>query len=71
MTQPRKSWADMKLAVNELRTQLSGLGATIPSNITFRSLPNGRTRIYFLPNHMNSSEVPLLYTDVSSSDNSR
>ncbi|XP_034233553.1 dipeptidyl peptidase 9 isoform X2 [Thrips palmi] len=70
MTQPRKSWADMKLAVNELRNQLSGLGATIPSNITFRSLPNGRTRVYFLPNHMNSSEVPLLYTDISASDNS-
>lgn len=69
MSEPKKTWAELRAAVGELRQQLSGLYAMIPSNITFRSLPNGRTRIYFLPNHMNGSEVPLLYTDVSASDN--
>ncbi|XP_052132505.1 dipeptidyl peptidase 9 [Frankliniella occidentalis] len=68
MSVPKKTWGELKVAVGDLRHQLSGLYAMVPSNITFRSLPNGRTRIYFLPNHMNGSEVPLLFTDVSASD---
>ncbi|KAJ1525894.1 hypothetical protein ONE63_009085 [Megalurothrips usitatus] len=68
MAEVKKSWGELKVAVDDLRKQLSGLCAMIPSNITFRSLPNGRTRIYFLPNNMNGSEVPLFYADVSASD---
>lgn len=60
----RRSWAQLKTTVLELRRQLSALSTTVPSSISFRSLPDGRTRIYFLSMPRNGWETTLLYADV-------
>lgn len=42
------SWSELKAVVGELRRQLSNLSTMIPSSFNFRTLQDGRTRIYFL-----------------------
>ncbi|RZF42855.1 hypothetical protein LSTR_LSTR003679 [Laodelphax striatellus] len=64
----KKSWTELKTIVSELRQQLSDLSTVIPTFISFRSLGDGRTRIFFLSTSPNSYETTLLYADVSSSD---
>lgn len=42
-TVPRKSWSELRAVVSDLRRKLSGVSAgSVPSSITFRSLPDGR-----------------------------
>ncbi|KAK4882354.1 hypothetical protein RN001_005673 [Aquatica leii] len=58
------SWSDLKTVVNDLRRQLSSLSTMVPTSISFRTLQDGRTRIYFLSTPQNGWEMTLLYTDV-------
>lgn len=58
------SWTELKEVVSDLRRQLSGLSSMVPSSVTFRTLPDGRTRIYFLGTPQNGWETTLLYADV-------
>jgi polyhydroxyalkanoate synthesis regulator phasin len=39
----RKSWNELRGVVSDLRRRMSGMSAgSVPSSITFRSLPDGR-----------------------------
>ncbi|XP_017770979.1 PREDICTED: dipeptidyl peptidase 9 [Nicrophorus vespilloides] len=58
------SWSELKGVVSELRRQLSSLSTMVPTNISFRNLQDGRTRIYFLSTPGNGCESTLLYSDV-------
>ena len=60
----KKTWSELKTVVNDLRRQLSTLSSMIPMNINFRTLTDGRTRIYFLSTPPNGWETTLLYTDI-------
>ncbi|XP_012287809.1 dipeptidyl peptidase 9 [Orussus abietinus] len=67
--QKKKSWQELRGIVSELRRKLSGVSVgSVPSSITFRSLPDGRTRIYFLSTPNNGWETSLLYVDIAHSD---
>lgn len=58
------SWSDLRSAVTDLRRKLSSLSSMVPTSISFRQIPDDRTRIYFLSTPQNSRESTLLYTDV-------
>lgn len=59
------SWSELKEVVNSLRKQLSSLSTMVPTNVTFRTLPDaGVTRIYFLSAPQNGWETTLLFVDV-------
>ncbi|XP_047119036.1 dipeptidyl peptidase 9 [Schistocerca piceifrons] len=60
---PPRSWARLRTVVHELRRQLSSLSTAVPSQISFRPLPDGRTRIYFLGTPKRGWETALLYAD--------
>ncbi|XP_054260848.1 dipeptidyl peptidase 9 [Macrosteles quadrilineatus] len=60
----KKSWSELKQVVLELRRQLSSLSTIIPSSVEFRTLKDGRTRIFFLSTPANGWETTLLYTDI-------
>lgn len=60
----KKSWSELKESVTDLRKQLSRLATMIPTNIEFRRLTDGRTRIYFLSMPPNGWETTLLCTDI-------
>ncbi|CAK9800355.1 Dipeptidyl peptidase 9 [Anthophora quadrimaculata] len=65
----RRSWSDLRGVVSDLRRKLSGVSVgSVPGSITFRSLPDGRTRIYFLSSPSNGWETTLLYVDIAHSD---
>lgn len=67
----RKSWSELKAIVNDLRLKFASasLSSAVPSNITFRTMSDGRVRIYFLSAPPpNSWEMTLLYTDISPAD---
>uniref|UniRef100_A0A1Y1MHP1 Uncharacterized protein n=1 Tax=Photinus pyralis TaxID=7054 RepID=A0A1Y1MHP1_PHOPY len=66
-TDTKLSWSDLKSVVNDLRRQLSSLSTMVPTSISFRTLQDGRTRIYFLSTPQNGWEMTLLYTDVPNS----
>lgn len=56
----KKSWEELKSAVNEIRKKYSSLSnSAVPTNICFRELADGRLRIYFL-----CSQSNLLYVDI-------
>lgn len=61
------TWTELKAVVSDLRRQLSSLSTMVPSSISFRTLPDGRTRIYFLSTPQNGWEATLLYADVPNS----
>ncbi|XP_058802622.1 dipeptidyl peptidase 9 [Phymastichus coffea] len=64
-----KSWNELRGVVSDLRRRMSGMSAgSVPGSITFRSLPDGRIRIYFLSTPSNGWETTLLYVDVAHSD---
>lgn len=65
-TTDKKSWSELKASVNDLRRQLASLSSMIPMNINFRTLVDGRTRMYFLSTPPNGWETTLLYTDIPS-----
>ncbi|CAG9836464.1 unnamed protein product [Diabrotica balteata] len=58
------SWSELKGVVSDLRRQLSSLSTMVPSSITFRTLQDGRSRIYFLSTPQNGWETTLLFADV-------
>lgn len=62
------SWHELKGVVSDLRRQLSSLSTMIPTAISFRTLQDGRTRIYFLSTPQNGWETTLLYADVPNND---
>ncbi|XP_078040146.1 dipeptidyl peptidase 9 [Augochlora pura] len=65
----RKTWSELRTIVSELRRRLSGVSAvSVPGCISFRSLPDGRTRIYFLSSLNNRWETTLLYVDIADFD---
>ena len=64
----KRSWSELKNVVCELRRQFSGLSTMVPGSIQFRTLPDGRTRIYFLSTPANGWETTLLYADVMNGD---
>lgn len=64
------SWSELKGVVSDLRRQLSSLSTMIPTSVSFRTLQDGRTRIYFLSTPQNGWETTLLYADVPNSDRS-
>lgn len=64
----RRSWSELKNVVCDLRRQLSGLSTMVPVSVSFRTLPDGRTRIYFLSTPPNGWETTLLYVDVMNGD---
>lgn len=59
----KKTWEELKTAVNDIRKKFSSLSCSIPSNIHFRELADGRLRIYFLC--AQSKYDTLLYVDVN------
>ncbi|XP_055378183.1 dipeptidyl peptidase 8 [Condylostylus longicornis] len=67
----KKSWSELKAVVSELRKQLANLSSMVPMNISFRTLSDGRVRIYFLSTPPNGWETTLLYTDVNPNDTSQ
>lgn len=62
----KKSWSELKTVVHDLRRQLTNLSNVMPMNINFRTLSDGRVRIYFLSKPPNGWETTLLYIDVPS-----
>lgn len=58
----KKSWEELKDAVNEIRKKFSTLECNSPSDISFRELADGRVRIYFLNSQYKYHS--LLYVDV-------
>ncbi|XP_066244864.1 dipeptidyl peptidase 9 [Euwallacea similis] len=58
------TWSELRIVVSELRRQLSSLSTMIPTSFTFRTLQDGRTRIYFLSTPHNGWETTLLFTDI-------
>lgn len=64
VTENKLSWSELKGVVGDLRRQLSSLSTMVPSSISFRTLPDGRTRTYFLSTPQNGWETTLLYADV-------
>lgn len=62
------SWSELKGVVSDLRRQLSSLTTSVPTSITFRTLQDGRTRIYFLSTPQNGWETTLLFADVPNSN---
>lgn len=61
----KKSWSELKSVVSDLRRSLSGLSSMVPMNVHFRTLSDGRTRIYFLSTPPNGWETTLLYADIA------
>lgn len=60
----KKSWLELKGEVCELRRQLACLSIPVPTSVSFRTLNEGRTRIYFLSTPSNGWEMTLLYVDL-------
>lgn len=58
----KKSWEELKEAVNEIRKKFSTLACNPPSDIEFRELADGRVRIYFLNSQIKYHS--LLFVDV-------
>lgn len=61
----KKTWSELKSVVSDLRRSLSGLSSMVPMNVHFRTLSDGRTRIYFLSTPPNGWETTLLYADIA------
>jgi hypothetical protein len=59
----KKTWDELKSTVNEIRKKFSNISCTTPTNIQFRELADGRTRIYFLC--AQSKYDTLLYVDIN------
>lgn len=66
----KRTRAELKTVVTELRRQLGSLSNMIPLNINFRTLSDGRTRIYFLSIPRNGWETTLLYADIVTNNTS-
>lgn len=60
----KKSWTDLKHTLCELRRQLSSISTVVPSSVSFRTLDDGSTRIFFLGTLANGWESTLHYADI-------
>ncbi|XP_052891455.1 dipeptidyl peptidase 9 [Anopheles moucheti] len=62
----KKSWSELKSIVNESRRQMATtMAASFPMSVNFRTLSDGRTRVYFLsPPPANGWDTILFYVDV-------
>lgn len=58
------SWTELKYMVSDVRRQLSSLTPMVPSSISFCTLKDGRTRIFFLSTPQSGYETTLLYADI-------
>lgn len=60
-----KTWAELKAIVHDFRRQMLSLSCLFPMNIKFRTLADGRVRIYFLsiPPH-GFGDTTLIWVDV-------
>lgn len=58
----KKTWAELKHNVSEIRKKISSLSYSVPTNVQFRELADGRIRIYFL---CESKSETLLYVDIN------
>ncbi|XP_019758417.1 dipeptidyl peptidase 9 [Dendroctonus ponderosae] len=58
------TWPELRAVVSELRRQLSSLSTMVPTDFTFRTLQDGRTRIYFLSSPHHGWETTLLFADI-------
>uniref|UniRef100_A0A0A9VTT3 Dipeptidyl peptidase 8 n=1 Tax=Lygus hesperus TaxID=30085 RepID=A0A0A9VTT3_LYGHE len=63
-----RSWSELKATLCEIRRQLSAISAVVPSAVTFRTFPDGTTRIFFLGTLANGWETTLHYADIPSED---
>lgn len=63
----KKSWSELKGVVSELRRQIMNLSTMLPMMVNFRTLSDGRVRVYFLSTPPNGFEATLLYADVNPS----
>ncbi|XP_061504968.1 dipeptidyl peptidase 9 [Anopheles gambiae] len=66
MVPRKKSWSELKCIVNETRRQMATtMAASFPMSVNFRTLSDGRTRVYFLsPPPANGWDTILFYADV-------
>ncbi|XP_055541148.1 dipeptidyl peptidase 9 [Wyeomyia smithii] len=65
----KKSWSELKSIVNDTRRQMSSLASMFPMSVNFRTLSDGRTRVYFLSSPpSNGWDTVLFYTDVPASE---
>ncbi|XP_030374794.1 dipeptidyl peptidase 9 isoform X2 [Scaptodrosophila lebanonensis] len=62
---PKKTWAENKTVVQEMRKQLSNLSTMVPTNVEFRNLSDGRARCYFLSTPPQTWETTLLFIDIN------
>uniref|UniRef100_A0AAG5CY88 Dipeptidyl peptidase 9 n=1 Tax=Anopheles atroparvus TaxID=41427 RepID=A0AAG5CY88_ANOAO len=62
----KKSWSELKSIVSESRRQMATtMAASFPMSVNFRTLSDGRTRVYFLsPPPANGWDTILFYADV-------
>ncbi|XP_058055643.1 dipeptidyl peptidase 9 [Anopheles bellator] len=61
----KKSWSELKSIVSETRRQMAiTMAASFPMCVNFRTLSDGRTRVYFLSAPVNGWDTMLFYTDV-------
>lgn len=65
----KKSWPELKALVNDMRRQMASLPSMFPMNVNFRTLSDGRTRVYFLsPPPATGWDTALFYADVPQSE---
>ncbi|XP_050068403.1 dipeptidyl peptidase 9 [Anopheles maculipalpis] len=64
----KKSWSELKTIVNETRRQMAmTMAVSFPMSVNFRTLSDGRSRVYFLsPPPANGWDTMLFYVDVPS-----
>ncbi|XP_055857194.1 dipeptidyl peptidase 9 [Episyrphus balteatus] len=60
----KKSWSELTAVVNDQRKQVANLSSMVPMDVNFRTLSDGRIRIYFLSTPPNAWETTLLSTDI-------
>ncbi|XP_037068857.1 dipeptidyl peptidase 9-like [Pollicipes pollicipes] len=60
----QRPWAEMRQTLHQLRRSLSALSSRTPQDFSFRRLPDGQLRVYFL-SARTGSENQLCYVDVA------
>uniref|UniRef100_A0A182RYC3 Dipeptidyl-peptidase n=1 Tax=Anopheles funestus TaxID=62324 RepID=A0A182RYC3_ANOFN len=69
----KKSWSELKSIVSESRRQMATtMAASFPMSVNFRTLSDGRTRVYFLsPPPANGWDTILFFVDVPNTQGKR
>ena len=69
-TNGKKSWQQIKSTVTDFRRRMSNLSSIYPMNVSFRTLSDGRIRMYFLsPPPNNGWETVLFFVDIPANEN--